>query len=144
MTTLAVRLPTRPAVRRTAGRGFTLLEMMLVVVIMGLLVGVSVFGVQGYINSARTATTKAEMTRIKQALETYNGTYGAYPETLEALASGGTRYLDRVPTDGWKRPFVYTLNMTDPDRPYLLFSYGRRGQSGDASERIDIWTMDRN
>ncbi len=144
MTILAVRLPTRPAARRTAGRGFTLLEMMLVVVIMGLLVGVSVFGVQGYINSARTATTKAEMTRIKQALETYNGTYGAYPETLEALASGGTRYLDRVPTDGWKRPFVYTLNMTDPDRPYLLFSYGRRGQSGDASERIDIWSMDRN
>jgi general secretion pathway protein G len=144
MTTLADRLPTRAGARRAAGHGFTLLEMMLVVVIMGLLVGVSVFGVQGYINSARIATTKAEMTRIKQALETYSGTYGAYPETLEALATGSTRFLDRIPTDGWKRPFVYTLNLADPDRPYLLFSYGRRGQNGDPSERIDIWTMDRN
>lgn len=121
-----------------ARAAFTLLEMMLVIVIMGILIGVATFGTRTYLNSTRRAATQAEIARINQALNLYNGEYSAYPDSLQALVP---KYLEKAPKDAWKAEFVYRPDPTNPDRPFILYSLGPSGVSGAQSDRVDFWDL---
>lgn len=123
-------------------RGFTLLEMMIVVVIIGLLATVTIVAVAGRSDDARRSATIAKMSQIKTALDTYYMQHsGRYPPTLETLTQGASPYLDRVPLDGWKREFVYMPTAREQGRPYSLYSMGKDGVPG-TEEDISVWTMD--
>ncbi len=129
------RLPRR-AGRRKA---FTLLEMMLVVVIIGLLATVVVINFAGQTTKALTQTTKASLSQIKGALTTYATSNGGYPPDLATLKT--SKELERVPVDGWKKDFVYIPNTGNPDKPFELYSLGPDGQGGTPDD-IDVWTME--
>jgi general secretion pathway protein G len=119
-------------------KGFTLLEMMLVVVIIGLLAAVAVYNIAGQGTKARAGRTKASLGIIKQALSSYFTEKGSYPPQIAIMVP---EYLDSVPKDGWKRDFVYFAPSQEPGRPYTLMSLGEDSAVGTADD-ISIWTMD--
>lgn len=130
--------------RRSAARAFSLLEMMLVVVIIGILMSVVIVNMSGTTDKAKRAATVAKLKTIKAALAAYSGEQGSMPPTelgLQPLVT--TKYLEMVPTDGWKRNLRYFFPSAsgNPDRPFDLKSPGADGQF-DTADDIDIWTME--
>lgn len=144
------RADTRPTTRPTTRRplsalrrvpGFTLLEMMLVVVIIGVLAGLAIWSMGGTSDEARRQATMVKLRSVHAAIQTYNGTQNAFPSSLQDLVRA--RLLETLPTDGWKRPFSYSVNEGgDPDRPYELRSFGRGGPNANRPEDIlDLWVI---
>lgn len=125
------RTAARPSLR-TLGRlrrGFTLLELMVVLLIIGLLMSVAAFNFIGQGDTARRKTTIQSMNIIDGAIKQYQLNTGAYPPTIAALIP---KYLDAEPKDAWKRPFVYFINSSAGanGRPFTLMSTGKSGEQG--------------
>ncbi|MGE3107946.1 MAG: type II secretion system protein GspG [Phycisphaerales bacterium] len=123
--------------RTVAPRGFTLLEMMLVLLIIGLLMTVAVMNLTGQSTTARIGTTKAKLSQYKTAINTYFISNGSYPVSLQAMVPNP---LESVSKDAWKRDFVYSPNSNDPTKPYLLYSQGPK--ENDPSDDISVWNID--
>lgn len=128
---------------RTARRGFTLLEMVLVAVLIAALATIVVVNVAGKSDKARERFTVTRLAQIKSALLEYNTDYGTYPSDLATLVSAGKGYLDKVPLDDFKRPIVYQYpgSSGDTKKPFDLYSTGKDGVFGTPDD-IEIWTMD--
>ena len=117
-------------------RGFTLLEVMLVLVIIAAIAGIAVYNIGGIQTKANTMNASTQIKNFKQALETYKLFIGSYPDSLEALHEAPSNladpskytqiYKEAIPADPWGRPYEYKLNGAD----YELRSLGADGQSG--------------
>jgi general secretion pathway protein G len=127
--------------------GFTLLELLVVVTIIGLLVAFVAPRYFGQVGKSEVNTAKAQIDAFEKALDLYRLDIGRYPSTemgLKALverppseAKWNGPYLRKgVPTDPWGRPFVYRAPGTKGD--FDLLSYGRDGAPGGAGEDGDI------
>jgi general secretion pathway protein G len=128
-------------------RGFSLIEMLVVMIIIGLLaalVGPRLFGKVG---TARRQATKAQITMLGTALDAFRLDVGRYPETGEGLdalrvAPGGIEtwdgpYIDKeIPKDPWKNDYVYFSPGEHGE--YDLMSYGADGAQGGEKENKDI------
>ncbi|MGB3706570.1 type II secretion system major pseudopilin GspG [Castellaniella sp.] len=99
--------------RATLERGFSLIEIMVVVVIMGILAALVVPNVMDRPDQARTIAARQDVASIQQALKLYRLDHGRYPtveQGLDILAggpAGKSRYMDRVPRDPWGAPYQY-------------------------------------
>jgi general secretion pathway protein G len=124
---------------RSKGRGFTLLEMMLVVVIMGVLIGVAAVNILGRGKAAKIGATKASMSTTASMIKNYNLEQGVYPATLDNLVP---KYMEKIPLDAWKRPLVYIASPSGGGatgtHPFTLYSTGESGETGGA-DVIDYW-----
>ena len=132
---------------RKAMSGFTLLEIMVVVAIIGLLAAVIVPNVIGQGEAAKVDLTKANMGKIVQQLDLYKFNNGSYPTTEEGLnglverpasakkwPEGG--YLPKVPQDPWNNDYVYLS--PGVDGPFDLLSLGADGAEGGEGNDADI------
>lgn len=127
-----------------AQRGFTLLELLVVLAILGLLIGLVAPAALRQLGSAKEKIARQSIERIAGMLDMYKLDVGSYPSTdqgLRALISpppGGTRwngpYLkgDKIPEDPWGRPFLYRNPSQRPGREYDLYSLGPSGEPGGA------------
>jgi general secretion pathway protein G len=127
---------------RHARPGFSLLELTLVVMLMGILMAVVAISLPGYLHRTRVTATWGSMRTIKTALLTYSGyNGGAYPPALSVLQSGTAPLLDQQTKlqDSWKHDFLYVTPGSN-GRAYDLVSKGANGvfENGGGDD-LDIW-----
>ena len=83
---------------KIVNKGFTLIELLVVISIIGILISLSLFGIQNARMSSRNAKRKSDLESIRSALEMYKADKGSYPTSgLNALTSGN--YLSSIPSD---------------------------------------------
>jgi general secretion pathway protein G len=128
--------------------GFTLIEVMVVVVILGILATLVVVNVVGSDDKARVTAAKSDLSAISQALDLFKLDNFTYPTTdmgLQALViapenarnfpAGG--YLKKMPVDPWGNPYQYFAPGSG-GAPYDLMSYGADGVEGGEGNAADI------
>jgi prepilin-type N-terminal cleavage/methylation domain-containing protein len=93
----------RPA-RGAGDQGFTLVELLIVIVVLGILSGIVLFGVARFRSDATAAACKADVATVNVAADAYDAQTGSYPANVAALVSGG--YLKSTPSGS------YTFNGT--------------------------------
>lgn len=135
-----------PAARRS-GRGFTLLELLVVMVIIGLLAGYVGPKFFGQIGKSEVKATRAQIDGLQKALDQYRLDVGRYPSTEQGLAVLVTKpsdeprwagpYLNKaLPQDPWRNDYQY--RSPGEHGEYDLYSYGRDGRPGGEGEDADL------
>lgn len=139
----------RSRVRRI--RGFTLIEILVVIVVIAILASVVAPEIFKHIGTARSVTAKAQIQEIETALDMYRLANGRYPTTQQGLSAlneiptvdtppnwNGPYLKKAVPMDPWGVPYIYLspgqVNLTGFD----LLSYGADGKPGGTGEDADI------
>jgi len=132
--------PIRPPKRRA---GFSLAELMVVIVIIGLLATLVIPNVVGRLFQSQVGKAKADIMAIVNALDSYAvENSGRYPDSLEALVTpdpNGNTYLNRetVPKDPWKSEYQYEPPVSGQPKP-RVFTYGADGVPGGDGKDADI------
>ena len=136
------RQPVLQTTRRRAA-GFSLLEIMVVLVIIGMLAGLVVINVRSRMVIARQSAAKAELATLAEALESYYMIYGQYPtndQGIDALTKKTEKLpeplIERLPKDPWGRPYVYITPAHD--RPYEVICLGADGAEGGDGADADL------
>ena len=143
---------------RLGNDGFTLIEILVVMVILGILAGLIAPRIMGKPEEARRTKAALQIRSLESALKMYRLENGAYPSTeqgLDALVKkpetgivpkkwreGGYIESSKVPLDPWDNPFVYVCPGEHGD--FDLSSYGRDGEKGGEGDTADInsWEID--
>lgn len=140
--------------RRSAEHGFTLVELMVVIVIIGLLATIVAINVIPATDKARVEKAKADVATIEQALDQYRLDNLNYPNATEGLQAllappatlaqparyrrGG--YIKKLPEDPWGRAYKYAV--PGKKGPFDIYSLGADGQPGGENDNADIYSSE--
>jgi general secretion pathway protein G len=148
--------PRRSAVssfgNRRRRRGFTLIELIVVIIVLGLLAGLVAPQIFGRVSEAKGVTAKTQIELLGAALDSYRLDNGGYPTTEQGLAALREKpaagpvpanwrgpYLRKdSPLDPWGRPYVYTFPGARNKNGFDLLSLGRDGKPGGDGEDADV------
>ena len=141
---------------KSDSRGFTLIELMVVIVILGILAGLIVPRIMGRPEEAKQLKAKMQIESLETAIKLYQLDNGSYPSTeqgLQALVEqpetgnapkkwrkGGYLEKGRVPKDPWGNEFIYLSPGVHGD--YDIISYGSDGIAGGEEKDADISNWD--
>jgi len=149
--TLSSTMPYSSA-HRSRQSGFTLIEIMVVIVILAILAGLVVPKVVGQSDKARVKTTETALATVSNALDMYKVDNSRYPTTAQGLEALTTPPADAknypeggyikggYPTDGWENEMQYVAPGSE-GRPYDLFSLGADGQQGGEGQDADLYAQ---
>jgi general secretion pathway protein G len=137
-----------PNARRLPQQGFTLLELLVVILIIGLLTGIVAPRFMSQISRSEVTTARAQLDSFRKALEAFRIDNGRYPTTAEGLGalveapSGATRwhgpYLQgAVPVDPWGTAYQYQAPGPS-GRDYEVLSYGHDRAPGGSGDDADL------
>ena len=137
-------------------KGFTMVELMAILVIIGLLAGVVAVNVIGKIDKARVTTTKASLKMLHNAVIQFKLDTGQYPSEdvglLELVEEpgdvtdwnpGGYLETTEVPNDAWGEEFIYQL-YPESGKAFVIISYGSDKQEGGEDNDADLLSTDAN
>ena len=133
-------------------KGFTLLELLVVIVIIAVLATLVAPNVFRHVGAAKDATARTQVEMLGAALDAYRLDTGRYPTSDQGLDALWTRpvrepvstswkgpYLRKeVPRDPWERPYVYRSPGSESGTGYDLLSYGADGKAGGEGDNTDI------
>ena len=133
--------------RRKSESGYTLVEILVVLVILGLLAALVAPNLIKTGDKGRISTTRAQIANLETALDSFRLDVGRYPNSQEGLQALQDRpagvdrwdgpYLKKaVPNDGWGHPFIY--KSPGDKSPFDILSYGADGVAGGDQEKADI------
>ncbi len=137
-------------------RGFTFIEIMVVVAILAMLAALVIPRIMGRTGEAKRTTSKVQIRNLEGALQLYKLDNGMYPSTeqgLQALVEKPTvgvipkrwkaeGYIPKIPVDAWGNPFRYISPSSRGD--YEVISFGLDGEAGGEGENADLtnWNLD--
>jgi general secretion pathway protein G len=133
--------------KRIKNQGFTLLELLVVIVIIGLLASIAAPKLFKQIGKSETKTASAQIESLGLALDQYRIDVGQYPSTEQGLVAlyknpgnvpkwAGSYLKKNIPNDPWGRPYLYKSPGDHGD--YDLFTLGKDGQLGGTEEAEDV------
>jgi general secretion pathway protein G len=140
--------PLRLSVQRRALRGFTLIELMVVLVIIGVLAALIVPNVLDRADDARVTAARTDVNNLMQALKLYrldNQRYPSAEQGLQALVAKPSAspvppnwkpYLEKLPNDPWGKPYQYVNPGVRGEID--VFSFGADGQTGGEGKNADL------
>jgi general secretion pathway protein G len=150
-TVRARRAPSGLRRHRLRGRGFTLIEILVVIVVIAILATLVAPNIFQHVGAAKGATAKSQIEMLGAALDAYRLDNGRYPATEQGLASLWEKptidppanwrspYLRKpVPLDPWGRPYAYLSPGQVNPQGYDLLTYGADGKPGGEGEDADI------
>src|SRR5688572_33234548 len=124
-------------------RGFSLVEVLVVMVIIGILASLVVFRTRSYLIVSKQNAAKVEIARLVQALESFYSVHDRYPtneEGIEILATNSDEFpdgiLNKVPDDPWRHPYQY--NSPGEKSPFEVICLGADGREGGEGADRDI------
>lgn len=132
-------------------QGFSLLEMLVVLVIIGLLAGLVGPRLFGQVDSSKIKTAKTQVKMLKGSLEMMRLDIDRFPTTEEGLGLlqtppqdeqlksrwKGPYLSDDLPADPWTHPYQYSTNGSN-GQPFALYSFGADGKAGGTENNTDI------
>jgi general secretion pathway protein G len=137
----------------TLKNGFSLMEIMIAVAIMGLLASIAIPNLMGYMQKANKEKTTQHLNLFKSSITQYYADTGRFPRALDDLMDKPDSedplakkwqgpYIESkgggLPQDGWGQDFVYELT-PGAAHPYELYSYGPEGEDAPEDDRISVW-----
>ena len=143
--------------QRTERRGFTLIEILVVIAIIATLATAVVMSIGSAPDEAKVARVQSDINVMESALERYRLDMGRYPEEEEGLAVLVTEpeteeasawkgpYLKRLQKDPWKNDYVYVVPGENNPASFDIFSYGANGEEGGEGEydaEIGNWVVE--
>jgi general secretion pathway protein G len=140
--------PSSPqAVKARQGKAFSLVEIMIVIVIIGMLAGVVSLSVGSTMNRAKKNTARHEIATLMHATEIFYAATGRYPTNDEGIGilarpspKCPEKLIDSVPVDPWGHPYQY--NCPGTNAPYEIICYGADGKEGGEGSDADISSTD--
>lgn len=140
--------------RKRLRRGFTMVELMAMLIIIGLLATLVVTKVASQIDKARVTTTKANLKILHSAVNQFKMDTGRFPTEEEGLMalveqpsdvisyeSGGYLETTEIPQDGWGNDFIYEL-YPESGKPFVIKSFGADGEEGGEDYDADLLSTD--
>ena len=135
-------------------KGFTMVELMAMLIIIGLLATLVVTKVATQIDKARVTTTKANLKLLHSAINQFKLDSGRFPTEDEGLMvlveepsdvinyeQGGYLETTEIPTDAWGNEFFYQL-FPESGKPFVIISYGADGEEGGEGYDADLLSTD--
>jgi general secretion pathway protein G len=121
--------------------GFSLIEIMVVVVIIALLAGAVGISVSGYTDRARRTKAKADLATIAGHVNSYYGDHGKYPDPAEGLSALVPDYMPQLIQDPWGGDYQYEMPGNGGDFDVICF--GADGREGGEGKNADMtnWTV---
>jgi general secretion pathway protein G len=137
-------------------KGFTMVELMAVIIILGFLAAMVVTNFMGQTDKARVITTKANLKKLHSAVIQFKMDTGQYPTEeeglnalieqpadLEGYEPGGYLGTTDIPLDAWNNEFVYQ-RYPESGKPFVIISYGADGEPGGEEYDTDLYSTDAN
>jgi general secretion pathway protein G len=140
--------------KRGVRYGFTMVELMAMLIIIGLLATLVVTKVAVQIDKARVTTTKANLKSLHEQVVQFKNDTGRYPTEEEGLMAlieppgdimnyqpGGYLETTEIPFDGWGNEFYYQL-YPESGKPFVIISFGVDGEEGGEDYDADLYSTD--
>jgi len=141
-------------IKKNVRKGFTMVELMAMLIIIGLLATLVVTRVASKIDQARVTTTKANLKSLHSKVNEFKMDTGRFPTEEEGLTalieqpSDVTRYPEggylettEIPKDGWGNEFIYE-RFPESGKPFVIISYGADGEEGGEDYDADLLSTD--
>jgi len=132
--------------------GFSMIELLVVMVILGLLAGLVAPQFFGKVDSSKVRTAETQIKMLKMALQTYRLDVGQYPTSIEHLRTkpqndngfwDGPYLEEAIPLDPWNSPYIYQKD-NSAEQGFYLYSYGADSQAGGEDINADIGYVPNN
>ena len=129
--------------KRNLAKAFSLIEIMIVLVIVGMLAAATSFAVTKSMDKARQAAAKTEIATMAGALKQFYAEKSQYPTTSQGLKSLEPNYIEKLKQDPWHNDYVYRVPGAN-NRPFEILSLGGDKQEGGTGVNQDIsnWNLD--